>query len=142
MRLFWNHVWRSQEYRRASADERRLIEIRFCLARTLQRFRKRRRVTQKALAQRLRIAQASISRAERASNCVSLDIGVRCLIALGCSDAEISAALDPSRSDSITVLRKRSRLRRYPAPRDAALPSTPGEHRFLRKGTRTLRRML
>lgn len=123
MRLFWNHVWRSAEYRRASADERRLIEIRFCLARALMRVRKQQRVTQKELAEYLHIAQASVSRAERASNCVSLDIGVRCLIALGCSDTEIAAALDPSRSDSIRILRKRTQARFYPAPRDPALPA-------------------
>jgi hypothetical protein len=58
------HVWRSRLYQCASADERRLIEIRYGLARKLQSTRFRQRITQKQLAQRLRVA-APLARAAR-----------------------------------------------------------------------------
>lgn len=142
MRLWWNHVWGSAHYRKASADERRLIEIRFTLAHHLKQTRRSRGVTQKALAHQIGVAQATVSRAERASNCVSLDIGVRCLIALGCSDSEIAKACDPSQQPGIQLLRKRANGRGFPAARAAGTPAPDGQHhRFLRKGTRFLQRL-
>lgn len=141
MRLHWIHIWRSPHYQWASADERRLIEIRFSLARTLHALRLRQRVTQKELAERLDVAQSSISRTERASNHVSLDVGVRALINLGCSDAEIAACFDVSENAGVKLLRRRAGEppRRLAPPR--VTPPPAGEHRFLRKGTERLRRM-
>lgn len=135
MRLYWTHLWRSRDYRQASADERRLIEIRYCLARKLNDVRRRKRITQRQLAERLRIAQASVSRVERASNHVSLDIAVRCLIALGCTDQELAEAFDPSRRGDVRMLRRRAKERGFPAPRAPDTPPPAGEHRFLRKGS-------
>ena len=141
MRLYWNHIWKSKSYQRASADERRLIEIRFCLARALQRKRRACRLTQRKLAARLDLAQATISRVERASNRVSLDVAVRALITLGCSDAELAALFDPSSNPGVRQLRNRAAIPFYPKPRTEEAPRPePGEQRFLRKGTEVLRR--
>lgn len=137
MRLYWKHVWRSPHYQRASADERRLIEIRFVLAVKLQEVRRRSRVTQKQLAERIGVAQASISRAERASNRVSLDIGVRALINLGCTDEEIAATFNTSAHPGIRLLRRRCEV--GPPPRRRKEGGS--EHRFLRKGTERLPRL-
>ena len=116
MRLLWMHVWRSWRYQSASAEERRLIEIRYALARKLQSTRRRQQITQQQLAQRLRVGQASISRVERASNRVSLDIAVRALISLGCPDAEIAATSTWRRTATSSAcdvaLRRRWRVRR------------------------------
>ena len=138
MRLYWVHVWRSAHYQRAGAEEKRLIELRFVLARKLQKLRRRCRVTQKQLAVRIDVAQATISRAERASNRVSLDIAVRALINLGCPDEEIGAAFNASADRGVQLLRRRQ-AGGGPPPRlrDAGV----GEQRFLRKGTEELGRL-
>ena len=137
MRLHWNHVWRSPHYQCASAEERRLIEMRFVLAVKLQEVRRRSRVTQKQLAERIDVAQASISRAERASNRVSLDISVRALINLGCTDEEIAATFNTGADRRIQLLRRRCEVGPPPRRREAG----GREHRFLRKGTERLPRM-
>lgn len=141
MRLYWTHVWRSPHYQRADAEQRRLIEIRFSLARKLHRTRRQLRVTQRQLAQRLGVAQSSISRVERASNRVSLDIAVRALIHLGCSDAEIAACFNVAEEPGVQCLRRRAAAKRpyAPGPPEAAPPAH--EHRFLRKGSEWLPRL-
>ena len=141
MRLYWMHLWRSPYYRRGTADERRLIEIRFTLARTVERTRTRAGLTQRQLAQRLGVAQATISRAERASNSVSLDVAVRALIHLGCTDEEVAAAINAGENAGIRALRRSASARLAPAPRTPDQPAPSGEHRFLRKGERDLPRL-
>lgn len=141
MRLHWVHIWRSPYYQRASGEERRLIEIRFALARKVHSMRRHTHVTQQQLAERLGVGQASISRVERASNGVSLDIGVRALINLGCSEADIAATFQVADNPSIQCLRRRAARPRPYARRARDTPAPQGEHRFLRKGSETLGRM-
>jgi transcriptional regulator with XRE-family HTH domain len=136
MRLGWNHLWKSSIYRRATAAERRLIEIRFCVAYTLKRKRRAARLTQAALAARIGITRNTVSRIERASNRVSLDHAVRALIALSCTDAEIGEAFNPLLNGAIQLLRRRAAEPMFPKPRAEAEKSTR-EHRFPR--TRALR---
>ena len=133
------HIWRSPYYQRASAEERRLIEIRFVLARKRQDTRRRKGVTQVQLAERISVAQSSISRVERASNRVSLDVAVRALINMGCSDKEIAATFDVAEDAGVRLLRRRAERPRPLARPPAAPPSA--EHRFLRKGTQRLPRL-
>lgn len=141
MRLYWSHVWRSRTYRNATAEQRRLIEIRFSLARALQSYRRQRGVTQKELARRLGIAQSTISRAERAS-LASLDIGVRALIALGCSDAELAAVFDASRNPGVQILRRRAGEKFFPKPRPDPDLDPSDDHRFVRKGDGPFHRLM
>ena len=141
MRLLWMHVWRSWRYQSASAEERRLIEIRYALARKLQSTRRRQQLTQQQLAQRLRVGQSSISRVERASNRVSLDIAVRALISLGCPDAEIAATFNVAENSDVLRMRRRAAAPLARAPRPPETPPPPGEHRFLRKGSERLPRL-
>jgi transcriptional regulator with XRE-family HTH domain len=127
-------------YRHATADERRLIELRFSLSQSVQRRRKRAHITQAELAERIDVAQGTVSRTERASNRVSFDVAVRCLLALGCTDAEIGHAFDVSRDAHVQRLRDAAARRLYPKPR--APGATAGdlshaEHRFLAKGATT-----
>jgi transcriptional regulator with XRE-family HTH domain len=141
MRLYWMHVWRSPHFQRAGEEERRLIEIRFSLARKLHSTRRRHRVTQLQLAQRLGVAQSSISRVERASNRVSLDIAVRALIHLGCPDAEIAASFNVAEEPGVQCLRRRAAAKRPFAPRPSDPAAPRHEHRFLRKGSEWLPRL-
>lgn len=133
MRLWWTHLWKSPAYRRASADERRLMEIRFCVARALKRKRRHRRITQAALAKQLSIAQSSISRIERATTHASLTVAVRAFVALGCTDAEIAGYFDAGSDAGIRILRRRAQERAFPKPRSPAVPPPTHEQRFLRK---------
>ncbi|MGQ0816030.1 MAG: helix-turn-helix domain-containing protein [Gemmatimonadota bacterium] len=110
-----------------------MIEIRFSVARAVKARRRALRVTQKTLAQRITVAQATVSRVERASNRVSLDIAVRSLIVLGCTDAEIAAAFNAEENAGIQLLRRRARERCYPKPSAEAASAPAGEHRFIRK---------
>ena len=129
MRLWWNHLWKSRNYRQASADERRLIELRFSVANGLKRRRRQCRLTQAALGARILTTRNTISRLERASNRVSLDHAIRALIALGCSDSEISDIFNPQLNPGILMLRKRASERGFPKPAAQTEKSTR-EHRF------------
>jgi len=141
MRLHWIHIWRSPHYQHASGEERRLIEIRFSLARKVHGMRRLTRVTQKQLAERLGVGQASISRVERASNRVSLDIGVRALLNLGCSDADIAETFQMADNPSVRCLRRRAAAPRRSVRPASDAPAPMGEHRFLRKGSEPLGRL-
>ena len=141
MRLYWTHVWRSPHYQHADAEERRLIEIRFALAHKVHRTRRQQKVTQRQLAQRLGVAQSSISRVERASNRVSLDIAVRALIHLGCSDAEIAAGFNVADEPGVQCLRRRAAAKRPYAIRPSGPAPPARKHRFLRKGSEWLPRL-
>jgi transcriptional regulator with XRE-family HTH domain len=134
MRLWWNHVWKSRAYRFGSAAERREIELRLRVARALKAKRRAKRVTQKALGEKLGIAQSTLSRVERASNRVSLDVAIRSLLALGCSDEEITSAFNPLADPIIVMLRRRAADKGYPKPRPDTQPPVTLDHRFLRKG--------
>jgi transcriptional regulator with XRE-family HTH domain len=134
MRLWWNHIWKSQAYRRGSAAERREIEIRFRVARVLKQKRRSLRVTQHALAKRMGMAQSTLSRVERASNRVSLDVAIRSLIALDCSDAEIASAFNAGDDHIIAMLRRRANDVGYPVARPSNEPPRTRDHRFLKKG--------
>jgi transcriptional regulator with XRE-family HTH domain len=136
MRLWWNHLWKSQIYRRATAGERRLIEIRFSIAYTLKRKRRAAHLTQAALAARIQTTRNTISRLERASNRVSLDHAVRALIALDCADSEIGEGFNAALNRGIQQLRRRAAEPLFPKPRAEAAKSGR-EHRFPR--TRALR---
>lgn len=132
MRLWYTHIWKSRAYRSATADERRLIDIRFSVARTLKDKRRACRITQCQLAQKLGVAQSSISRIERATNYSSIDLAIRAFIALGSPDDEIGAALNASRHPSIQALRRR--LESPPFYKPGTSPSEDRtEHRFIRK---------
>lgn len=138
MRLFYSHVWQSEAYRRSSATDRRLIELRIHIAQALRRTRKSLKVSQEELALRTGFAQATISRVERGSNLVTFDVGLKCLLALGATDAEIAAAFDLKTSSIVSALRRRVDAQRYyPKPETTTYE---GEHRFVAKGSPATRR--
>jgi transcriptional regulator with XRE-family HTH domain len=139
MRLWYNHIWKSRAYRHASLWDRRLIEIRFCLARALKARRRELRVTQAELAARLHVSRAAISRVERASNRVSLDMGVRALIALDCTDAAIANVFDAGNNEGIRLVRRRAEQRGFPKALPPGEPSPVGDHRFFRQRPRRRR---
>ncbi len=127
MRLWWNHIWKSRAYRCATARGRRMIEIRYCVARAVKARRRQLQLTQAALARRIGCSRNTVSKMERASNRVALDIGVECLLELGCSDDELAAIFNPLSNQGIVTLRRRAAERAFPKP---AAAESPVEHRF------------
>ncbi|HET9440847.1 MAG TPA: helix-turn-helix transcriptional regulator [Longimicrobiales bacterium] len=108
MRLYFTHFFRSYAYRKADKLGRRLIEIRFAVALVLRRERRRRGISQRQLARMLNSAQSTISRVERASPRVSLDLAIRAFLVLGLDDAAISAAFNPDLRPEVRQLRART----------------------------------
>jgi len=135
MRLNWNHLWKSDAYRKTTAVERRMMEMRFVAARALQRERQRQGVTQQQLADRIDCARATISRLEQASDDVTLDHFLRAMITLGVDDAAIAGAFQLDNDPSIRQLRKRAQEKFFPKPRAQAPPE-----KQRRWGWRTRRR--
>lgn len=137
MRLWWNHLWKSHAYRRGTVAERREIELRFCVARALKAKRRALHITQNQLAERLGVAQSTISRVERASNRVTLDIALRGFFALGFTDEEISAVFNAGANRGVQILRQRAAERLFPRARPEGTPRpviADRDHRFVRKG--------
>jgi transcriptional regulator with XRE-family HTH domain len=131
MRLWWNHIWKSHAYRKASARERRIIEIRYCISQSIKARRRALRWTQQVLASRVGCSRHSISKIERASNRVALEIAVECLIVLGCRDDEIGLIFNAGKNDGIKILRARASESLFPRPRaEDERPTAKREHRF------------
>lgn len=130
MKLYWTHLWQSDAYRQASAVDRRLIELRFCIARALHAKRRSMRITQRRLARMMRVSQAAISRVERATNRVSFDIGIRALLTLGVTDAELGTIFDVEMDPRIVILRRRAQARLFPRPTLRSAGAALREHRF------------
>lgn len=123
MKFRWTHLYRSPGYRRARADARLLIEIRFSLARTLRAKRRKLKLTQAELARRIGAAPATISRLELASPRVAMDNFVRAMIALGAETAEIAAAFDADGRADVQMLRRRVGPRTRIPPRATDHPN-------------------
>lgn len=117
MKLFWTHILNSHAYRFGTANDRRMIEIRYSLARTLRDRRRAARITQKKLAVMIGTTQATISHIERASTHVALDYVVYAFFALCASDFEIGNAFNASGRPDVRrlQLQANARLARQPS---------------------------
>jgi transcriptional regulator with XRE-family HTH domain len=110
MKLNWTFIFRRRAWRKGTSAQRREIEIRYVLARRLRAKRRRARITQRELAQRIGSAQPTISKLERASLHVTMDLFVRAMIALDATDAEIAEAFNASTDGSVFILRRKGEL--------------------------------
>jgi transcriptional regulator with XRE-family HTH domain len=124
MRLYWNHLWRSRAYRRASRIERQLLEMRFSLAHALKSRRRKCGVSQCQLAELIGVAQSTVSRMERPLRRVSLDQIVFALCALGADDAEIAGAFNAGQRADVQKLRQRASLPFYSRPAETSRRSS------------------
>ena len=130
--VVWGRISNSEAYRRGSIAERRLLELRVSVGMTLRALRRRLGVTQAELARRIGSAQPTISRIERASEKVSLELAVRALLALEASDAIIAIAFDAANSRAVQKMRERSDLPYFTRPhgqprRDPVLAIATGD---------------
>lgn len=85
--------WRigtAQQFLGLSDEEAAFIDLKLKLARSLRERRRRRRLTQVAMAKLLRSSQSRIAKMEAGDPSVSLDLLVRSLLVLGTSSRELS----------------------------------------------------
>lgn len=111
MKLYWNAIYKRRDWRRGDIFTRRMIELRYTVARAVRQHRKKAKLSQKRLAWMLDAAPSTISAVERASPRVTLDQAVRALIVLGADDEAISAAFNPGLRQDVQLLRQRATLR-------------------------------
>jgi predicted XRE-type DNA-binding protein len=74
-------------------EEEALVEMKAALGSQVRRWRTRARLTQAALAKRLRSSQSRVAKLEAGDPSVSLDLLVRASIAAGASKREVAKAL-------------------------------------------------
>ncbi len=116
MKFFWTHIYRWRRYRLGTAAERRMIELRYSLGRALRGQRKRKRITQRQLAQIMGADQATISRVERASLGVTFDQVIWAMLALGMSDEAIASAINAGAHPDVQMLRRQMARRLMTKP--------------------------
>jgi len=95
--------WRigdTKEFLRLSDEESAYIELKMRLAANLRDQRRRRRISQAKLAQRLNSSQSRVAKMEAGDPSVSLDLLVRSLLALGTSNGRLYRILGHPRSAS------------------------------------------
>jgi predicted XRE-type DNA-binding protein len=64
-------------------EERRLVELRLAVSRTVRRLREQQGMTQQQLAAKLKSSQSRVAKVEAAAADVSLDLSIRALFAAG-----------------------------------------------------------
>ena len=86
-----------REFLGLSDEESAYIDLKVRLARGLKERRRRRRLTQVALAKALKSSQSRIAKMEAGDPSVSIDLLVRSLLALGISARELSRIIASSK---------------------------------------------
>jgi len=86
-------VGTAQEFLNLSPEEAAYVEVKLNLARVLSNRRKSLRLTQVALAKRIKSSQSRVAKMEAGDPSVSIDLLVRSLIALGETPTALQKAL-------------------------------------------------
>lgn len=81
------------DFLKLSRDEEEYIEMKLALSNYFQELRKKRRLTQAQVAEKIKSSQSRVAKIERAEASVSLDLIVRSIFALGSSKKEISRVI-------------------------------------------------
>ena len=76
-----------------SREEEEYIEMKLALSNYFQELRKKKRLTQVQVAEKIKSSQSRVAKIERAESSVSLDLIVRSIIALGSSKKEIGKVI-------------------------------------------------
>ena len=82
-----------QEFLGLSEQEAAYVELRARLSDSLRERRKKRNLTQQALAKRIRSSQSRVAKMESGDPSVSLDLLIRSLLALGVSSRDLARAI-------------------------------------------------
>jgi hypothetical protein len=87
------HVGDARDFLDLSDVEATLIEVRLALATELRARRRARKISQAVLAQRVGSSQSRVAKMEAADRSVSIDLLMRCLLALGSTRRDIGRAI-------------------------------------------------
>lgn len=88
----------AEDFLDLSEDERRLVDLRLAVSRTVRRLRRKRRLTQQQLADKLHSSQSRVAKMEIGADNVSLDLLFRGLFAVGGKLSDIGPAAQIVRS--------------------------------------------
>jgi ribosome-binding protein aMBF1 (putative translation factor) len=80
----------AEDFLKLTQEERRLVELRVAVSRTIRRLRQRRRLTQQELAAKLKSSQSRVAKIEAGAADVSLDLLFRSLFAVGGKLADVA----------------------------------------------------
>jgi DNA-binding XRE family transcriptional regulator len=83
-------VGTAQDFLRLTVEDAAYVELKVRLAIGLRDWRRRRKLTQAALAKRIQSSQSRIAKMEAGDPSVSLDLLIRSLLTLGASRRELS----------------------------------------------------
>lgn len=86
-------VGTAQEFLGLSDEEAALIDLKLALGRALKERRTRQRLSQAAVAARIRSSQSRVAKMESGDATVSIDLLVRTLLALGASRKDVAKSL-------------------------------------------------
>ena len=86
-------VGTAQEFLRLSDEEAALIDLKLALGRALKERRTHQRLSQAAVAARIRSSQSRVAKMESGDSTVSIDLLVRTLFALGASRKDLAKSL-------------------------------------------------
>lgn len=82
-----------EDFLELTPAEKSYVEIKLVLARELEKKRKAKHLTQKALASELKTSQPRVAMMEKADPSVSLDLIIRALLTLGITPRKLAAVL-------------------------------------------------
>ena len=85
--------WRvgsTAKFLKLTSEEEAFLDLKVALSESLRKLRQQRRLTQADLAKLLRSSQSRVAKMEASDSTVSLDLLVRCLLALGTSPVELA----------------------------------------------------
>ena len=82
----------AEDFLKLTAEERKLVELRVAVSRSIRKRRERQHLTQADLAKRMKTSQPRIARIESGSRGVSLDLMFRGLFALGGTMKDVQIA--------------------------------------------------
>lgn len=85
----------ASEFLGLSRQEAELVALKLALGQSLRRQRRRLKLTQQTLAERLGSSQSRVAKLETGSRGVSLDLMIRALIAAGMTTTEIAKQFPP-----------------------------------------------
>jgi len=83
----------TEEFLGLTPEEAAYVELRLRLSDAVRELRKKKRLTQAQLAEMLQSSQSRVTKAEAADECVSLDLLIRSLLALGVRDRDLAEVI-------------------------------------------------
>ena len=96
----------AEDFLGLSEEERRLVDLRLSVSRTVRRLRLKRRLTQQQLADKIKSSQSRVAKMEIGANNVSLDLLFRGLFAVGGTLSDVRS--DKNKCQSRQQARRRA----------------------------------